>query len=183
MKELLSLFWNMGNKWISFSYQLYFSAIFCDSFTQAFAGHQLRPRTSLNTRGWKANKTGSLQSRCLHYGGGDNIAQHDKGSYRVRIVCAHGTECQPAREEERGFFKSSAQSYKFVMTPFCRWMHWRSGLPWRLSSKTIRLQCRRGRRHGFDPWVRKIPWRRTWQPAPVFLLEKNPMERGAWKAI
>ena len=22
---------------------------------------------------------------------------------------------------------------------------------------------------GFDPWVRKIPWRRDWQPTPVFL--------------
>ena len=22
---------------------------------------------------------------------------------------------------------------------------------------------------GFDPWVRKIPWRRTWQPSQVFL--------------
>ena len=21
----------------------------------------------------------------------------------------------------------------------------------------------------FDPWVRKIPWRREWQPTPVFL--------------
>ena len=21
----------------------------------------------------------------------------------------------------------------------------------------------------FDPWVRKIPWRRIWQPTPVFL--------------
>ena len=20
---------------------------------------------------------------------------------------------------------------------------------------------------GFDPWVRKIPWRKTWQPTPV----------------
>ena len=27
-------------------------------------------------------------------------------------------------------------------------------------------QCRR---HRFKPWVRKIPWRRKWQPAPVFL--------------
>ena len=25
-----------------------------------------------------------------------------------------------------------------------------------------------GRRCGFNPWVRKIPWRRKWQPAPVF---------------
>ena len=24
-------------------------------------------------------------------------------------------------------------------------------------------------RHGFDPWVRRIPWRRAWQPTPVFL--------------
>ena len=27
----------------------------------------------------------------------------------------------------------------------------------------------RHKRHGFDPWVRKIPWRRTWQPTPAFL--------------
>ena len=25
------------------------------------------------------------------------------------------------------------------------------------------------RRSGFDPWVGKIPWRRAWQPTPVFL--------------
>ena len=25
------------------------------------------------------------------------------------------------------------------------------------------------RRHRFDPWVGKIPWRREWQPTPVFL--------------
>ena len=22
------------------------------------------------------------------------------------------------------------------------------------------------KRHGFDPWVGKIPWRRAWQPTP-----------------
>ena len=38
------------------------------------------------------------------------------------------------------------------------------------------LQCRRPR---FDPWVRKISWRRTWQPTPVFCLE-NPMDGGVW---
>ena len=25
------------------------------------------------------------------------------------------------------------------------------------------------RGHGVDPWVRKTPWRREWQPTPVFL--------------
>ena len=28
-------------------------------------------------------------------------------------------------------------------------------------------------RHGFDPWVRKIPWRRKWQPTLVFLPGKS----------
>ena len=30
----------------------------------------------------------------------------------------------------------------------------------------ICLQCGRP---GFNPWVRKVPWRREWQPTPVFL--------------
>ena len=25
------------------------------------------------------------------------------------------------------------------------------------------------KKHGFNPWVGKIPWRRAWQPTPVFL--------------
>ena len=31
-------------------------------------------------------------------------------------------------------------------------------------------QCRRHRRRRreFDPWVGKIPWRREWQPTPIF---------------
>ena len=49
------------------------------------------------------------------------------------------------------------------------------------SGKESVCQCRRYERHGFDPWVRKIPWRRAWQPTPVFLLE-NSMDRGAWWA-
>ena len=28
-------------------------------------------------------------------------------------------------------------------------------------------------RHGFDPWVEKIPWRRAWPPTPVFLLGES----------
>ena len=32
-------------------------------------------------------------------------------------------------------------------------------------SEVKNLQCRRPE---FDPWVRKIPWRRKWQPTPVF---------------
>ena len=39
-------------------------------------------------------------------------------------------------------------------------------------------QCRRCRRCGFDPWVRKIPWRRKWQPTPVFLPGKSHGQRS-----
>ena len=30
----------------------------------------------------------------------------------------------------------------------------------------------------FDPWVKKIPWRRKWQPAPVFLSGKFHGQRS-----
>ena len=33
--------------------------------------------------------------------------------------------------------------------------------------------CRRFRRHGFHPWVKKIPWRRKRPPTPVFLSGKS----------
>ena len=38
-------------------------------------------------------------------------------------------------------------------------------IPQWLSRQRIHLQCKR---HRFDPWVGKIPWRRVWQPNPVF---------------
>ena len=52
-----------------------------------------------------------------------------------------------------------------------------SGLPRWFSGKSILLPVREKRRCGFDPWVRKIPWRRKWQPTPVFLPGKS---HGQW---
>ena len=46
----------------------------------------------------------------------------------------------------------------------------------------ISCKCRRLKIHKFDPWVRKIPWRRAWQPTPVFLPEESPGNREAWRA-
>ena len=43
-------------------------------------------------------------------------------------------------------------------------------LPWWLSSKEPACQCRR---HRFDLWVGKMPWRRKWQPTQVFLPGKS----------
>ena len=44
--------------------------------------------------------------------------------------------------------------------------------------KKICLQCGR---LGFDPWVEKIPWRRAWQPTPVFFPgESSWTEEPGW---
>ena len=43
-------------------------------------------------------------------------------------------------------------------------------LPGWLSGKESACQCRR---HVFDPWIGKIPWRRKWQPTLVFLAGKS----------
>ena len=43
-----------------------------------------------------------------------------------------------------------------------------------------RLQYRSLRRHGLDPWVGKIPWRRAWQPTPVFLPGES---HGQWSLV
>ena len=49
------------------------------------------------------------------------------------------------------------------------------GLLWWLSGKETSCQCKRC---GFDPWVRKIPWSRKWQPTPVFLRGKSHGQRS-----
>ena len=38
--------------------------------------------------------------------------------------------------------------------------------------------CRRHGRHGFDPWVGKIPWRRKWQPTLVSLPRESYGQRS-----
>ena len=48
------------------------------------------------------------------------------------------------------------------------------------SDKEPTCQCRRYKRCGFHPWVRKIPWRRKWQPTPVFLPGES---HGLWPIL
>ena len=48
----------------------------------------------------------------------------------------------------------------------------------RASGKESACQCRRLKRQRFHPWVRKIPWKRAWQPTPVFLPGKSHGQRG-----
>ena len=46
------------------------------------------------------------------------------------------------------------------------------------SGKEPTCQCRRQKRCGFDPWVGKIPWRRSQQPTAVFLSGESHGQRS-----
>jgi len=46
------------------------------------------------------------------------------------------------------------------------------------SGKEPACQCRRCKRQGFSLWVGKIPWRRAWQPIPVFLPGESHGQRS-----
>ena len=54
----------------------------------------------------------------------------------------------------------------------------KKGFPGGSRGKEPICQCRRHRSHGFNPSVRKIPWRRKWHPTPVLLPEKSHGRRS-----
>ena len=70
-----------------------------------------------------------------------------------------------------GIQKNSYQELSLLLTDIkfrwdYYWNEYQLGHPWWLSAEDSTCQCRR---HRFDPWSGKIPWRRKWQPIPVFL--------------
>ena len=64
--------------------------------------------------------------------------------------------------------KKGANSHGLSLYPPTRLPWWLSGSP---------HHCNAGDA-GIDPWVGKIPWRRKWQPAPVFLPRKSHSQRS-----
>ena len=52
------------------------------------------------------------------------------------------------------------------------------GFPGGASGKESARQCRRHKSHRLDSWVRKICWRRAWQPTPVFLPGESHGQRS-----
>ena len=64
----------------------------------------------------------------------------------------------------RVFSSTPVQKHQFGTQPSL-WFNYPGGV----SGKEPARQCRRHNRYKFNPWVRKISWRRTWQPTQVFL--------------
>ena len=76
--------------------------------------------------------------------------------------------CSPLRVRETG----RHALVSLCLTELSAWLQIRAGGGWRFprqpSGTKSACQCRRHQRPGFDPWVRKMPWRRAWQCAPGF---------------
>ena len=52
------------------------------------------------------------------------------------------------------------------------------GFPGGTSGKESAYECRRNKRSGFNLWARKIPWKRAWQPTPVFLPGESHQQKS-----
>ena len=52
------------------------------------------------------------------------------------------------------------------------------GFPSGASGKELTCQCRRCERHRFNPQVGKIPWKKAWQPTPLFLPGESHGQRN-----
>ena len=80
-------------------------------------------------------------------------------SWRIKVVLAKWSKWnQPIKV----ICKMPLQKFVLIIIHMCSII----GVPWWLSSKEPACQ---GRGHRFHPWVGKIPWRKKWQPTPVFL--------------
>ena len=55
---------------------------------------------------------------------------------------------------------------------------WYLGFLGGTSGKNPSCQCGRHSRHRFDSWVRKIPWKRAWQPTPASLPGESHWHRS-----
>ena len=103
--------------------------------------------------------------------------------WRRQRVCSHWSMNQGAVVGENLVFCVLSESYvptDFLGSPGCGCFpndHGKLASP--ISQlERICLQCKRCRKHRFDPWVGKIPWRRTWKPTLEFLPEKFHGQRS-----
>ena len=70
-------------------------------------------------------------------------------------------------------FHENLKIMLYTVYPILNW-----GFPGCASGKELTCQSRKHKGRGFDPWVRKIPWRRAWQSTPVFLPGESHGQRS-----
>ena len=91
----------------------------------------------------------------------------------VRFLICIGSQALDSIQDQtnghsRSYFSFLWFSLFFIKNQLCSGIIY-MGFPRWHSGKESACQCRRCKRHGFNPSVGKIPWRMKWQLTPVFL--------------
>ena len=98
--------------------------------------------------------------------------RHSRGSQQGG--CWHSEHsCLPSLKIHRGPKDTQAEGSELQLAPYEG-----LGFPGGTSGKESTCRGSRHKRCGFDPWVGKMPWRRKWQPTPVFLPGKFHGHKG-----
>ena len=98
------------------------------------------------------------------------LGRHSLWKLRVSLTCweaeplrIRGGTPQSSHLRSEGSLAKKQPAFVAESTKGSRLLRW-------LRGKESACQCRRWKRHSFDPWVRKIPWRMKWQSTPVSTL-------------
>ena len=85
-------------------------------------------------------------------------------------------DCSLPDSSAQGIFQ--ARVLEWVAIAFSIFAHYVDPFQSGPSGKEPACLCRRQKRLGFDPWVRKIPWRRTWKPTLVLMPRESHEQRS-----
>ena len=105
-----------------------------------------------------------------------------QGGFFLKVPKNHPPKPRP--EACPGVFRRPALSPTHWKTgyppagPILGAARWSWDFPSGASGKEPTCQCRRLKRHRFDPWVGKISWRWAWQPMLVFLPGESHGQRN-----
>ena len=120
--------------------------------------------------------------RCLSFGSksfcamepvADFVSVCQCTGHYLLSLCRHSCSF-PVAPVTNDYELAGFKEHSFIF--FCSW-----GFPGGSGGKEPACQGRRPKRCRFDPWVRKIPRRRAWQPTPCL---ENPMDGGArWATV
>ena len=98
------------------------------------------------------------------------LGRHSLWKLRVSLTCweaeplrIRGGTPQSSQLRSEGSLAKKQPAFVAESTKGSRLLRW-------LRGKESACQCRKWKRHSFDPWVRKIPWRMKWQSTPVSTL-------------
>ena len=129
---------------------------------------------------WCSGLTGTLSGLVSSLG----ILLLSSPCWDIQLLSALWIQFQVPSEALEGLLAMCSQGHTFFLNwsivdlQYFRGAYVCLGFPGDTSGEETASQCRRRKRYGFDSWVRKIPWRRAWQPAPVFLSGQSHEQRS-----